>query len=97
MDSPLFMLTTKSDVLWTLIYVDDIIITSYSPLQTDKFIRKLNLQFSLKDLEPLTYFLGIEVFRDLIGLHLTRTKYISGLLTHTDMVECKVVPTLASS
>jgi hypothetical protein len=50
--------------------------------------------FSLKDLGPLRYFLGIEVQRTSDGLHLSQTMYTTDILTCADMVSCKGVTTL---
>lgn len=71
-----------------LIYVDDIIITGTStPLIKDLTV-KLNLEFALKDLGQLDYFLGIEVKRIQSGsLLLTQSKYIRELLAKADMAE----------
>ncbi|KAL6330627.1 hypothetical protein AAG906_003237 [Vitis piasezkii] len=53
------------------------------------------LHFLLKDLGSLHYFLGIEAFRDEIGLYLTHSKYIADLLQKTNMDTIKPLPTLA--
>lgn len=57
-----------------LIYVDDIIVTSSSPLQD------LRQDFALKDLGDLHYFLGIEIRKDDNGLLLSQEKYAGVLV-----------------
>ena len=47
--------------MYILIYVDDIIIVSSSPSATNRLLPQLQADFALKDLGPLSYFLGIEV------------------------------------
>jgi hypothetical protein len=49
----------------------------------------LKNDFALKDLEPLHYFLGIEVQHVSDGIHLSQTKYTSDLLHRPGMVSCK--------
>lgn len=48
-----------------LVYVDDLIITSSSLFAVDALLHQLHCAFSIKDLGPLHYFLGIEVSADL--------------------------------
>ncbi|XP_062082482.1 uncharacterized mitochondrial protein AtMg00810-like [Humulus lupulus] len=72
-----------------LIYVDDIIVTGNDSRKLQDFIARLNAMFSLKDLGPLHYFLGIEVHRDETGLYLSQAKYIKELLTRTAMLHLK--------
>lgn len=43
-----------------LIYVDDIILTGSDSQDMENLITKLGSEFSLKDLGPLHYFLGVE-------------------------------------
>ncbi|KAG8497255.1 hypothetical protein CXB51_008492 [Gossypium anomalum] len=63
-DSPLFIKNTNGVLLYVLIYVDDIIVTGNHQGSIDAFVTSLDSQFSLKDLGPLSYFLGIEVLMD---------------------------------
>jgi hypothetical protein len=72
-----------------LVYVDDIIITGTHPNVISNIITKLQSEFPLKDLGPLSYFLGIQVTRDATGLHLCQTKYITELLHKTNMSGAK--------
>ena len=47
---------------YLLVYVDDIFFTSSDPYRVNQSIAQLVKRFSLKDLSPLQYFLGVEVF-----------------------------------
>ncbi|PKI58839.1 hypothetical protein CRG98_020738 [Punica granatum] len=49
------------------------------------------MEFAMKDLGPLHYFLGMEARTDGIGLYLTQSKYIHDSLAHTSMIECKPI------
>ena len=42
----------------------------------------------MKDLGPLKYFLGIEVFRSSEGIFLSQIKYVLDLLQETGMLGC---------
>ncbi|KAL6324735.1 hypothetical protein AAG906_017075 [Vitis piasezkii] len=52
-------------------------------------IQKLLIEFKMKDLGPLGYFLGIQASRDSSGLHLRQSKYIGDLLHRTKMAGAK--------
>ena len=76
-----------------LVYVDDIIITGSSPQHIDRFINPLSQRFSIKDLGPLSYFLGIEVQRSSNGLHWSQHRYITDLLQRMQMSTTNSVST----
>lgn len=75
------------------IYVYDLIVTGNSLIYTNQFIESLSKRLSLKDLEDLSFFLGIEVTRNVNGIHLTQTRYIADLLHMTQMESSKLVST----
>lgn len=54
-----------------LVYVDDLILIGSDDLLAQSFVDQLGFWFSIKDLGPLSYFLGIEVTLYSRGLHLT--------------------------
>ncbi|KAF2318171.1 hypothetical protein GH714_002048 [Hevea brasiliensis] len=64
---------------------------------TEDVYQALSSRFPLKDLQPLTYFLGIEVCKIDHGLTLTQTKYITDLLQEFGMMESKSAATPLSS
>ncbi|KAI5335772.1 hypothetical protein L3X38_025906 [Prunus dulcis] len=66
--------------IYLLIYVDDILVTGSDPSSIATLISNLALQFSMKDLGPANYFLGMELICTLSGLSLTHTKYVVDLL-----------------
>lgn len=57
------------------------------------FIDQLGSRFSLKDLGPLSYFLGVEVHPTPTGLFLNQHKYTHDLLALANMLEAKPVST----
>jgi hypothetical protein len=88
-DTSLLVYLHGSIQIYMLVYVDDIIITGTHPNVISDIITKLQSEFPLKDLGPLSYFLGIQVTRDTTGLHLFQTKYITELLYKTNMSGAK--------
>ena len=69
-----------------LVYVDDILVTSNVRSFIDELISNLQLDFAMKDLGQLSYFLGIEATRDSSGLHLRQTRYIIDLLDRVNLI-----------
>ncbi|KAM6542216.1 hypothetical protein CsatB_006663 [Cannabis sativa] len=88
-DSSFFILKEQQVTIMLLVYVDDIIVTGNNSEVLNSFINRLNKMFSLKDLGALHYFLGVEVFRDSTGIHLSQSKYISELLQKSKMEHLK--------
>lgn len=76
-----------------IVYVDDIIITGDDSDEISKLKRLLALEFEIKDLGPLKYFLGMEVARSKDGIVISQRKYILDLLKETRMLGCKPVDT----
>ncbi|KAM2975746.1 hypothetical protein FF1_001874 [Malus domestica] len=95
-DSSLFTYFDGTTIIYLLIYVDDILVTGNSSSQITKLIAQLGLMFSMKDLGPLHYFLGMEVTRTASGFHLAQDKYIKDLLKRTNMADCKPIHTPSS-
>ena len=62
-DSSLFIFQDKQVTAYLLLYVDDIVLTSNTPAYLDQLIKSLSSVFELKDLGPLSYFLGLQVTR----------------------------------
>lgn len=73
-DYSLFTYIVNSVFLCVLIYVDDLLITGNSFPSIAKFKAYLNSCFSMKDLGPLKYFLGIEVTRNSFGIYVCQRK-----------------------
>lgn len=59
----------------SLVYVDDIVVVSNDCTVVAHLKDFLLSQFQIKDLEPLKYFLGLEVARNSFGLQLYQRKY----------------------
>jgi hypothetical protein len=97
-DSSLFIFKNSQFVMYILIYVDDIIITSSKSSAVDEFLKLLQSDFAVKDLGSLNFFLGIEVLKASNGILLSQKRYILDILTRTKMLDAKPVSTpMASS
>uniref|UniRef100_A0A8R7QME8 Reverse transcriptase Ty1/copia-type domain-containing protein n=1 Tax=Triticum urartu TaxID=4572 RepID=A0A8R7QME8_TRIUA len=70
-DTSLFVYNSAGVIIFMLVYVDDIIVTSSSPTVVTRLIQDLHTEFPLKDLGDLHFFLGIEVRRSGEDLVLT--------------------------
>jgi len=92
-DTSLFVLHTGGNILYLLIYVDDIILTGNNSAHVESFVASLANRFSLKDLGPLSYFLGVEVVPHKHGILLSQRRYILDLLSRTKMTGANPVQT----
>jgi hypothetical protein len=72
-DNSLFVLISGAVQIYILMYVDEIILTGTHPLALTSLICKLQQEFPLKDLGPLSFFLGIQVSRSSYSLYLKRS------------------------
>jgi hypothetical protein len=87
-DSSLFILHTPTTTSYILLYVDDIILTASSTTLLNSVIAKLNKEFAMKDLGPLSHFLGIHVTPTPTGLFLCQEQYVHDLLDRANMLNC---------
>ena len=77
--------------IFFLIYVDDIIITGSSPSTISMLIHFLKIDFAIKELGDLNFFLGVKVIKNTSSILLSQKRYIVDLLHRTDMLEAKPV------
>ncbi|GJR27508.1 ribonuclease H-like domain-containing protein [Tanacetum coccineum] len=88
-ESSLFIYRQGSDIAYLLIYVDDIILTASSATLLQRIITSLHSEFSMTNLGPLHYFLGISVSRDATGMFLSQRKYALEILERAGMLNCQ--------
>ena len=60
-DTSLFILHQNTDIIFLLVYVNDIILTGSNAALIQQFIHYLQREFLIRDLGALHYFLGIEL------------------------------------
>jgi hypothetical protein len=93
-DTSLFIFRRGSDMVYLLLYVDDIILTASSTELLRRTISALQQEFTIKDLGPLHHFLGITVERCPDGLFFHQRTYTIDILKRAVMADCKPCTTL---
>lgn len=96
-DTSLFIMHTHAFTIYVLVYVDDIVITGSHVNIVQQIIHGLASRFSIKDLGPLNYFLGVQVIHNEDHIILSQAKYIQDLLAETNMLDCNGVSTPMST
>ncbi|GKV35763.1 hypothetical protein SLEP1_g43983 [Rubroshorea leprosula] len=89
-DYSLFTSSKGQSFVAVLIYVDDIIITGNDTARIQALKQYLHTRFSIKDLGPLKYFLGIEVIRTRVGIVLSQRKYALDILHETGVIGARL-------
>lgn len=92
-NSPLFIYSQDSIICYILGNVDDLVVTCSDLHLVSTIIDKLGTRFSLKDMNQLHLFLGIEVIPTTFGIFLSQHKYIRDFLLKTNMGGAKDVST----
>lgn len=92
-DNSLFIYRNGTTVAYILLYVDDIILTASSDALRKSIMTLLSSEFAMKDLGPLSYFLGIAVNRHADVLFLSQQKYAEEIIERAGMSSCKSCPT----
>jgi hypothetical protein len=75
-DPALFVHVSPRGSTLLILYVDDMIITGDDPENIAFVKTRLSDQFLMSDLDPLRYFLGIEISSAAEGFFLSQEKYI---------------------
>ncbi|XP_060195092.1 uncharacterized mitochondrial protein AtMg00810-like [Lycium barbarum] len=88
-DHSLFIYRKGIDMAYLLLYVDDIILTTSSDDLRKSIMTLLNSEFAIKDLGPLSYFLGIADTRYAGGLFLSQKKYAEEIIERASMSFCR--------
>lgn len=92
-DPSLFVYHKGNDVIYLLLYVDDMILTGNNDSLLQRLIEELSVVFRMKDMGTVHYFLGIQVHQCENGLFLNQSKYAQDLLTNAGMRDCPPMPT----
>ncbi|XP_040948738.1 uncharacterized mitochondrial protein AtMg00810-like [Gossypium hirsutum] len=92
-DYSLFTKRDGGNMVVLLIYVDDLLITGSSASMIDELKQFLHLNFKMKDLGVLKFFLGIEIMRSNKGIILNQRKYALELIADLGLGEAKSVCT----
>ncbi|XP_042387961.1 uncharacterized mitochondrial protein AtMg00810-like [Zingiber officinale] len=89
----LFIKTNKGKLAIVLVYVDDLVITGDDKAEILQTKENLSVQFQMKELGQLKYFLGLEIDRTQSGIFLCQQKYSEDLLKKFGMLKCKPIST----
>ena len=93
-DHTLFLKKQQGKITALIVYVDDMVVIGNDPEEREALQDYLSREFEMKDLDPLKYFLGIEVSRSNKGIFLSQRKYALDLLQETGMSACQPADTL---
>lgn len=96
-DDSLFIKWSPNSLIIIMIYVDDIIVTGFNNSHVQTIIKQLGDRFSIKDLGPLHFFLGVEVIQHAHGLTLTQSSFIANILSKFNMLDANSVSTPLST
>ncbi|XP_020679450.1 uncharacterized protein LOC110097423, partial [Dendrobium catenatum] len=103
-DHSLLVYKTSDTQIYILLYVDDILISGNNKSKISDLISQLQSKFSLKDLGPISFFLGIQVLHSPHGYFLSQSQYARDLIQAAGLDSCKpsqspvaVKPTLTSN
>ncbi|CAI7860611.1 unnamed protein product, partial [Closterium sp. NIES-54] len=94
-DSALYVLKEGEKQLVLLLYIDDLLLFSDSKDLIREVKQRLGAEFAMRDLGPVTYYLGMHVNRDRANrtIHLHQEKYVKGVVESFGMGDSKPVGT----
>ena len=81
------------DTIMVMVYIDDILVNSSSSTLIAELISYLHNSFVICCLGEISYFLGIQVHRNEVGMYLNQSKCIKDLLLCTNLQDSKFAPT----
>jgi hypothetical protein len=70
------------------VYVDDLIITGCSSNIIQNFKSQMSDVFKMSDLGVLSYYLGIEVKQDELGITISQERYANEILDQSGFADC---------
>lgn len=79
-DSSLLIRRSSRGCTILLIHVDDMILSGNDQASISELKSHLKSTFKMKDLGPLTYFLGLEILWNMDGIRVTQSKYADQLI-----------------
>jgi hypothetical protein len=88
-DPNVYMLRTSDSLLILALYVDDLLIIGSLTSVIAMIKGTLHDRFSMTDMGPLHYFLGLKINQNASCIKLSQTKYACDLLVRFHMTNCK--------
>ena len=95
-NSNLYYKVEEGSPMILLLYVDDLFLTGADGLIANTK-RKLAVEFEMKDLGMMHYFLGMEVWNNTSRISLGQGKCAVNILKRSTMMECKAMTTPMAS
>lgn len=84
-DYSLYSKVCNESITLVLIYVDDILISGNCIAAISDLKKILSSHFTMKDMGPVSYFLGLEIDRSEAGFFISQRKYVMDLLKEFGM------------
>ena len=91
-ESTLYYKLENDGLMILLLYVDDLFLTGKDKL-INECKKKLAVEFEMKDLGMMHYFLGLEVWQSPDEIFLNQGKYMVEILKRFGMLDCKAMTT----
>lgn len=88
-DTCLYVKRVGSDIVFLLIYVDDIILAASIQRNLDDAKSQLEDRYDMSDKGPPAYFLGMEIKRTPEGITINQERYLLDVLERFKMQDCK--------
>ena len=79
--------------MFCLVYVDDILIASSKKIDCDRLLKAMNEDWEVKDLGPISRYLGMRFTQDSLHVYIDQAPYLSALLESLNMGECNPLST----
>ena len=95
-DSNLYYKVEDGNPVILLLYVDNLFVIGMDGL-IDDTKRKLAVEFEMKDMGMMHYFLVMEVWKNTDGILLGQGKYAMEILKRFGMMDCKTLTTPMAS
>ena len=88
-DACLYFKHGESVIIFIVIWVDDIVIAASSEKLLNDTKDLLKNKFKMKDLGPISWFLGIEFKQTDDGIEMGQSYYLKGILERSNITDCK--------
>ncbi|GJR50820.1 putative ribonuclease H-like domain-containing protein [Tanacetum coccineum] len=92
-DKTLFIKRDKKDIMLVQVYVDDIIFGSTNKSWCNEFEALMKSRFQMSSMGELTFFLGLQVKQNKVGIFISQDKYVAEILKKFDLVNVKAAIT----
>jgi hypothetical protein len=92
-ESTLYIKSSNTGLMAVSLYVDDLFVTGNNSTMIDIFKAEMMEVFEMTDLGEMSYFLGMEVQQNQLGIFVGQQKYAKEILKKFKMEDCKSMTT----